>query len=243
MNLLCYFLFLLLYLCHGKFKIKKNSVQVQKNNTEINQDKVKNNDIIKDCDFTQFVAAVENIENNSDENNKKGDIVSNKEGWELKEALKTLWLFVCPIFFGIATNSWPIGITLFVLMFLGIFGEKIISVLSKKVFKFFLKLPHQNYHILGYVTFLYLVFIIIVSGETKIDYAYYEILRWLVTCFSVWSAVKIYNKNHQSVWILLFFAIAILFNPVIKISFDNDTWAVIDIATAILFVINAIRKK
>ena len=105
------------------------------------------------------------------------------------------------------------------------------------------KLPKENYHILSYMTFLYLAYI--VANQCcgcKLDYGCYEILRWLITSFAVWSTVRVYNNTSKSVWILIFSAIAIIFNPVIKINFEKEIWQTIDIVVLIIFALYPLRE-
>ncbi len=103
-------------------------------------------------------------------------------------------------------------------------------------------LPKTNYHILGYISYCYLIFIFLISLDDKIEIGYYEVLRWLVTSFTAWTAFRIYKVNNQSKWLLLFSAISILFNPIIKITFEKEVWLFIDIATIIILTIYAIKN-
>ena len=108
---------------------------------------------------------------------------------------------------------------------------------------FLKKLPKENYHILGYITFLYLAYIVAYQCYgCKLDYGYYEILRWLVTSFSAWSVIRVYKNNSKSVWILIFSAIAILFNPVIKIALDKHTWPCVDFIVLLIFMLYPFRE-
>ena len=78
-------------------------------------------------------------------------------------------------------------------------------------------------------------FLICASAYDGAPYGFYQILRFVVTIFAAWSAVKVYNKNPQSFWLFVFVAIAILFNPIIKITFEREIWRVIDVITTMAF--------
>lgn len=68
-------------------------------------------------------------------------------------------------------------------------------------------------------------------------YGYYQLLR-LVTCgAAIFVAFMAYNwKKLWATW--LFGFIAVLFNPLVKIHFHKDTWQVIDIIAAVLFIVS-----
>lgn len=106
-------------------------------------------------------------------------------------------------------------------------------------------LPKDNYHILGYISFLYLCFIIFYSYNNTLDYCFYQILRWMLTLFFGWTSFKIYKTEPQSPFFLAFIALTVLFNPIAKISFNSDVWYFIDIATAmfLLFYSYYLNKK
>ena len=65
----------------------------------------------------------------------------------------------------------------------------------------------------------------------------YTMLKILITSFSLWSVHNyVERKRRLGIWVFSF--IAILFNPIIKISFTSDIWATIDFATALVFIIS-----
>ncbi len=105
------------------------------------------------------------------------------------------------------------------------------------------KVPINNYSILGFVSFCFLCFIIISQPS---DYGFYQVLRWLICSFSAWTSVNIYQKASKSFWLMIFIALAIIFNPVLPLKFDEEIWVPIDIVTALIFIAYAIkctRKK
>jgi len=74
-------------------------------------------------------------------------------------------------------------------------------------------------------------------------YGYYVILRWIVSGIAVfvwWVASELGRKE----WSWLMIGIAILFNPLVPIHLDKETWVVIDFIVAILFFasINKIKQ-
>ena len=106
------------------------------------------------------------------------------------------------------------------------------------------QLPKENYHILGYITFFYVSAIILMTWYYgKIEYGFYEILRWLVTSFSVWSAARIYQQTPKSRCFLAFVIIAVLFNPIFKIKLEQGTWQIIDWITLMIFFFYGLSCK
>ena len=104
-------------------------------------------------------------------------------------------------------------------------------------------LPRENYHIFGYITFIYFVYVTFDSWDYGMDYEYYELLRWVVMSFSVWTTIRIYKNNPKSIWFLIFLIIAILFNPIAKIPLEREIWQKVDVATIACFLIYAYKNK
>ena len=71
-------------------------------------------------------------------------------------------------------------------------------------------------------------------------YGYYVILRWVVAVtaiFVLWVAYKLERK----IWIGLMAIIVILFNPIVPIYLDKETWVVIDFIVAVLFLVSIFK--
>jgi hypothetical protein len=66
-------------------------------------------------------------------------------------------------------------------------------------------------------------------------YGYYQLLRLVVCGSASYVAYLGYQSDKQ--WILwVFAAIAVLFNPIVRIHLNREIWAVIDVICAIFFV-------
>lgn len=100
------------------------------------------------------------------------------------------------------------------------------------------KIPVNNYTILGVVSFGFLSF---VAVSQPYEYGFYQVLRWLVCSFSAWTSVKIYQKTPKSFWLMAFVALAVVFNPVLPLKFEDEIWVPIDIVTALIFIAYSIR--
>ncbi|MFA5935063.1 MAG: DUF6804 family protein [Candidatus Paceibacterota bacterium] len=66
-------------------------------------------------------------------------------------------------------------------------------------------------------------------------YGYYQILRWVITGFSVYLAYSYFQSNNKKYgWI--FTIVAILFNPILPLFFSKDIWQILDIITSGIFI-------
>ncbi len=69
----------------------------------------------------------------------------------------------------------------------------------------------------------------------SLPYAYFQIMRLVVcgaVCFGAFTL-----KNRQG-WLGTMAIIAVLFNPLLPVRLDRNTWQVIDLATGIVFLIS-----
>ena len=73
------------------------------------------------------------------------------------------------------------------------------------------------------------------------SYALYTILRIWMFIFSLVLAYS-YYKIKQKFHLYIFVFIAILFNPIIKISFNKNSWQVIDIIIGIFLLALALKN-
>jgi len=68
-------------------------------------------------------------------------------------------------------------------------------------------------------------------------YSYYEILRWVVSAISAYLAYTYFiSKNTK--WFYIFAATAVLFNPIVPIYLQQQTWQFIDLASALMFLVS-----
>lgn len=75
-------------------------------------------------------------------------------------------------------------------------------------------------------------------------YSYYIFLRWFISIVGLYVAYAFYDSQLQS-WALVFLSIGLLFNPIIPIYLDKQSWVPIDLISAFLFFIASYsyRKK
>lgn len=92
------------------------------------------------------------------------------------------------------------------------------------------------------ITAIYLILCGVSDGE--FDYGFYTLLRFIVTLCSLYTAYvifKIYNNQWKTY--IIYISIAILFNPIIKIELEQETWAIVDFITAVIIVIPLFYKR
>ena len=87
--------------------------------------------------------------------------------------------------------------------------------------------------------------LIVILKELEPEAGIYMLLRIVITIFSLWTAKDYYDKGFKfGVWAFSF--ISILFNPLFIVSFEKETWGIIDIVTALAFLVSMYferRKK
>ena len=71
-----------------------------------------------------------------------------------------------------------------------------------------------------------------------LPYAYYTLLRLVVTAVSAYSAFLSYGDKSMG-WAFVFAIITILFNPFVPFYMDKSSWMIFDIVAAGLFGFNA----
>ena len=72
-------------------------------------------------------------------------------------------------------------------------------------------------------------------------YGYYQVLRWIILGIGGYSAYLAYSSGRK-VWVGVFGAIALLFNPIIPFYFSRSTWQPIDVIVAIIFFVSLFFK-
>lgn len=90
---------------------------------------------------------------------------------------------------------------------------------------------------------LYICSFFLVAALADLPIGYYTFLRIIIFISAI---IVIYSEYEGEItgWILAFGIIAILFNPIIPIYLhEKSTWAIIDIAAALLFVVKGSKLE
>jgi hypothetical protein len=69
-------------------------------------------------------------------------------------------------------------------------------------------------------------------------YGYYVLLRWIITGSALLLAYSFYESRITH-WALVFSGVAFLFNPILPIYLDKQTWVIIDLIIAITFFVSS----
>ena len=85
-----------------------------------------------------------------------------------------------------------------------------------------------------------IIMLLFALGENP--YSYYEILRWVIAGISAYLAFIAHEQKNIS-WTWIMAIVAILFNPIVPFHFARETWAVLDIITAIVIFVSIFKIK
>lgn len=84
--------------------------------------------------------------------------------------------------------------------------------------------------------------LLLIAIPNWLPYGFYILLRWIVCAMSIYVAYG-FSKSKLKGWMLIFGAIAFLFNPIFPIYLSKNIWILIDLIAAILFFISAYSVK
>ena len=115
----------------------------------------------------------------------------------------------------------------------GDFLEKILE----KIISFYGNLNKDNHSLFGYFAILFLGFVFLCHlFAGSFEYSVYQILKIVVFLFCSWSLYLQNQKHKMQNWILPNLAIAILFNPIVPISLEEESWDIVDLVVMIYFI-------
>ncbi len=93
------------------------------------------------------------------------------------------------------------------------------------------------------IIYSYIIMLLLGGAFLSWPYSYYQILRICTTIFFAMYSYDYYKKqNNLDVYSKCSIAIAILYNPIIKIHFIKEIWTVVNIIT-LVFIIYGITTK
>ncbi len=75
----------------------------------------------------------------------------------------------------------------------------------------------------------------------KHRYGFYQLVRFLVMGTAAYSAVvacEVLSSRARRAWVWCFVGCAVLFNPFIPIHLDRETWAGVDVAVGLIFLLS-----
>ena len=83
---------------------------------------------------------------------------------------------------------------------------------------------------------IYLAVAFLFLAVLPLPYGYYTLLRLIACAVFAWAAYVTF-ENKESILPWIFIVLALLFNPIIKIYLAKETWAAIDLCSAIFLLI------
>jgi hypothetical protein len=73
-------------------------------------------------------------------------------------------------------------------------------------------------------------------------YGYYELVRWISAVAFAYLGYSALEQNEETLpWV--FFGLAILFQPFIKIALGRDLWNLVDVVVAAFLVWTMVKRK
>ncbi|MEM1126755.1 MAG: DUF6804 family protein [Bacteroidota bacterium] len=90
--------------------------------------------------------------------------------------------------------------------------------------------------------FILTAFLLVLAAGFDWPYGFYQFLRIVVTVAAVIGMVVSISRE-AGVWCAFMGFTAILFFPGFGISFERETWVVIDVIVSMLFIVTAIRFR
>ena len=79
------------------------------------------------------------------------------------------------------------------------------------------------------------VMLIVALGRHS--YGYYTLLRWVVCSVFAYSAVRAHEAKRTG-WTWTLAAVAAAFNPLFPVHLNRGTWALIDVAVAVVLLVS-----
>ena len=82
------------------------------------------------------------------------------------------------------------------------------------------------------------------SAVPDLPYGYFTLLRLVIFFTSLLMIVFTLREGRKAyTWSIIFAFIALLFNPLIEVNFERETWLIIDVITAFIFFLNTFYFK
>lgn len=72
------------------------------------------------------------------------------------------------------------------------------------------------------------------------SYNYFVLLKWVLFATSIWAAI-IEGEKKRNFGVIVFSAVALIHNPIMKFHFERNVWLVIDCMTVAWFFIQKFR--
>jgi hypothetical protein len=94
---------------------------------------------------------------------------------------------------------------------------------------------------LNWIPMVASIVMLIMASAGDWPYGFYQLLRIVVFGSAIF--VVVHTMNHRPYWPWVMSGIAILFNPILPISFTQEDWQPIDFSVAVVFVVALIQLR
>lgn len=85
---------------------------------------------------------------------------------------------------------------------------------------------------------------LLLLGVANLPYQFYTVLKIVVSIGALWMVIEDYKNRTNLLWILIFGAIAVYFNPILPFEFGTkENRVFIYILVGILFFLRTVRIK
>jgi hypothetical protein len=96
----------------------------------------------------------------------------------------------------------------------------------------------KRWHLIALLTPIIMLYLCVERHSS----GYYKWVRWIVAGVSVLMAVT-FGEMKRTILVVLFAAIAILFNPLFQFHFHRQTWVTIDVIVATVLLLVGLLVK
>jgi hypothetical protein len=98
--------------------------------------------------------------------------------------------------------------------------------------------PNQRKNVAFTITSIFL-FLALADGW---QYGFFTVLRFVVFTASAYIAWLAYEEGKEG-WVWFLGAVAVLFNPIVLVSFDRDVWMIIDFLVGVVLTLSIFLLK
>lgn len=90
---------------------------------------------------------------------------------------------------------------------------------------------------IGSITAKLIAAVLLFAALGRHAYDYYTILRWIACGTAAFTAFQA-AQSKKTGWLVVFIIVAVVLNPIAPLHLKRDTWALVDIAAAVLLLVS-----
>ncbi len=89
----------------------------------------------------------------------------------------------------------------------------------------------------GLLTMKLVAAVMLIAALGRHPYGYYTLLRWVVCGVAAYSAARAHEAKRTG-WTWTLATVALVFNPLLPVLLDRDSWAPVDVAVSTILIIS-----